>query len=262
MITGGEAVVDWRYQSDDSVYTIGCLYSLSLLVYISLEDAPCAGRPVFDCLCGGGDTCHNRRHGPPCCLPAQQRLVFPEQRTSFAVLRDHNHSPLLQTVDTQDLLNKTTHYTAVLGATASLNFTVECLPPLPVGLLLMSRLQGAIAVYFVGYAMKEVSPPALIPITLLPSHGSPKTVQSDAYRPAGTSNQIVLFNELDPSEIYTITVTKTNTTLGPDVNVDSFILTMPDGADSISSLLGTNFLHLHLHLRHPLIFFRSSNDRR
>ena len=98
----------------------------------------------------------------------------------------------------------------------------------------MSRLQGAIAVYFVGYVMKGASPPAFIPITLLPWHSSPITAESDAYRPAEASNQIVLFssNGLEPSEMYTITVTKTDATLEIDVNIDSFILTTPDGADS------------------------------
>jgi len=88
-----------------------------------------------------------------------------------------------------------------------------------------------------------VRPPALIPITLLPWHGTPITVQSDAYRPPGASDQTVLFSStrLDPSEMYTITVTKTNATLGADVNVDSFILTMPDEADLIPSPPGTNF---------------------
>jgi len=91
--------------------------------------------------------------------------------------------------------------------------------------------------------MKGASPPALIPITLLPWHGSPITAQSDAYRPAEASNQIVLFSSdrLEPSEMYTITVTKTNATLEIDLNVDSFILTMPDGADSIPSPPGSNF---------------------
>ena len=40
-------------------------------------------------------------------------------------------------------------------------------------------------------------------------------------------------NRLDPTETYTITVSKTNATLNSDVNVDAFILTQPDGADLI-----------------------------
>jgi len=77
-------------------------------------------------------------------------------------------------------------------------------------------------------------PPALVPITLQPQHGSAITVQTDSYRPEGSQAQIVLFSStrLDPSETYTITVTKTNATLANGVNIDSFIITQPDGASS------------------------------
>ena len=166
----------------------------------------------------------------------RKRLEFPGQRASFAVLRD-DHSPLFQTAVTEDRINRTTHYTSVLGATASLTFTVECFSPLTVRFFLMPRLQGAIAVYYIGYDVKGVPPPLLIPITLLPWHGSPTTVQSDMYRPAEASNQTVLFssNRLDPSEMYTITVTKTNASLHYGVNIDAFILTLPDGPGTNSS---------------------------
>ena len=97
----------------------------------------------------------------------------------------------------------------------------------------MSRLQGAVYVYYVGCIIASMSPPALIPTTLQPLHGSAITVESDAYRPLGSPVQITLFssNRLDPTETYTITVSKTNATLNSDVNIDAFILTLPDGAD-------------------------------
>lgn len=104
----------------------------------------------------------------------------------------------------------------------------------------MAWFQGALYVYYVGYGVKEMPPPALVPITLQPQHGSAITVQSESYRPEGAQAQIILFSSdrLDPTETYTITVTKTNATLVHGVNIDSFILTQPDGA---SSSLGTDF---------------------
>ena len=104
------------------------------------------------------------------------------------------------------------------------------------GPLPTSRLQGAVYVYFVGYPIVPMSPPALIPMTLQPWHGSAITVESDAYRAPGTPAQIILFssNRLDPTETYTLTVTKTNATLKNDLNIDAFILTQPDGAGSTS----------------------------
>ena len=85
-----------------------------------------------------------------------------------------------------------------------------------------------------------MSPPALIPTTLQPWHGSAITVESDAYRPLGSPVQLILFssNRLDPTETYTITVSKTNATLNSDVNIDAFILTQPDGADLTTSSPG------------------------
>ncbi len=108
--------------------------------------------------------------------------------------------------------------------------------------MLMSRLQGAVYVYYVGCPIASMSPPALIPTTLQPWHGSAITVESDAYRPLGSPVQIVLFssNRLDPTETYTITVSKTNATLNSDVNIDAFILTQPDGSDSTTFSAGTN----------------------
>jgi len=86
-------------------------------------------------------------------------------------------------------------------------------------------------------------PPALVPITLQPQHGSAIARQAESYRPAGAQAQITLFSSdrLDPTETYTITVTKTNATLIHGVNIDSFILTQPDKAD-LTSLPGTNVL--------------------
>jgi hypothetical protein len=105
----------------------------------------------------------------------------------------------------------------------------------------MSRLQGAVYVYYLGYPITSMSPPALIPTTLQPWHGSAITVESDAYRPVAA--QVILFssNRLDPTETYTITVTKTNETLNHDLNIDAFILTEPDGAESTTFSPGTNF---------------------
>lgn len=107
----------------------------------------------------------------------------------------------------------------------------------------MIRPQDALYVYYIGYGIKEMPPPALVPITLQPKHGSAVTVQSESYRPAGAQAQIILFssNRLDPMETYTITVTKSNATLGNGVNIDAFLLTKPDGANSTSSP-GTNAL--------------------
>jgi hypothetical protein len=131
----------------------------------------------------------------------------------------------------------------VLGATASLSFTVQCLCPRTARVLLTPKLQGATYVYYVGYGVKEMPPPALVPITLQPQHGSAISVQSDSYRPAGAQAQIILFtsNMLDPKETYTITVTKTNATLDHGTNIDSFILTQPDEAGSTTPP-GTSFL--------------------
>jgi hypothetical protein len=105
----------------------------------------------------------------------------------------------------------------------------------------MSRLQGMVYVHFVGYAMKGATAPALVPITLQPWRSSAITVQVDAYRPLEANPQAILFstNKLDPTETYTITITKTNATLDIDLNVDSFILTQPDVANS-ASLPGIN----------------------
>ena len=82
--------------------------------------------------------------------------------------------------------------------------------------------------------MKGVAPPALIPVTLQPWHGSAITVQSDAYRSPEAQAQTTLFSSgrLDPAETYTITITKTNATFSVDLNIDAFILTQLDGADS------------------------------
>lgn len=162
-------------------------------------------------------------------------------RPSF--VQDRGRSLLLQTVFTQDRWNKTTHYTSELGATASLTFTVERSCPLTAGPLLIARLQGALYVYYIGYGIKEMPPPALVPITLQPQHGNAIAVQSDSYRPEGAQAQITLFtsNRLDPNETYTITVTKTNATLVHGVNIDSFILTQPDRADLTPSSPGTDF---------------------
>jgi hypothetical protein len=104
----------------------------------------------------------------------------------------------------------------------------------------MTGLQGALYVYYVGYGIKEMPPPALVPITLQPQHGSAIAVQSDSYRPDGAQARITLFssNRLDPTETYTITVAKTNATLVHGVNIDSFTLTQPDTA---SSSPGTDF---------------------
>lgn len=211
----------------------------SLLVNVSLETTLCAGRPAFDCRSAGGDGCHDRRYGSPDRLPTPRRVVYSEQRTSFAALQDSEHSLLLQTASTLDRWNKTTHYTAVHGATASLTFTVEYLCP-TVGTLLMSRLQGAVNVQYVGYAMKGVASPALIPITLQPWHGRVIMVQSDASRPLDAQAQTILFSSdrLDPTETYTITITKTNATLDIDLNIDSFVLTQ---LDPTSSPPGTSF---------------------
>ena len=80
--------------------------------------------------------------------------------------------------------------------------------------------------------MKGVAPPALIPITLQPWHGSAITVQSDAYRPSGAQAQTILYtsSRLDPAETYSITITRTNTTSNVDLNIDAFILTQLDEA--------------------------------
>ena len=122
----------------------------------------------------------------------------------------------------------------------------------------MARFQGALYVYYVGYGVKEMSPPALVPITLQPQHGSAVAVQSDSYRPEGAQAQITLFssNRLDPNETYTITVTKTNATLVHGVNIDSFILTQPDRAGTNPSP-GADFA---LRLHQSLILLHSSND--
>lgn len=201
----------------------------SILVNDSLEPALCAGRPAFDCRSAGRDECHNRRYGSPDRLPTPRRVVCSEQRTSFAVLQESEHSLLLQTVFTLDRWNKTTHYTSVHGATASLTFVVEYFCP-TARALLMSRLQGAVYVQYVGYPMKGVASPALIPITLQPWHGKLITVQSDASRPQDAQAQTILFSsdKLDPTETYTITIMKTNATLDIDLNIDSFILTQLD----------------------------------
>ena len=91
--------------------------------------------------------------------------------------------------------------------------------------------------------MKGMAPPALIPITLQPLHGSAITVQSDAYRPPAAQAQTIIFtsDRLDPTETYTITITKTNATSNLDLNIDSFILTQPDGVDSPLPPPGANF---------------------
>ncbi len=62
-------------------------------------------------------------------------------------------------------------------------------------------------------------------------------------RPPEAQAQTILFtsNRLDPTETYTITVTKTNATFNVDLNIDSLILTQPDGADSPFPPPGTNF---------------------
>jgi hypothetical protein len=106
----------------------------------------------------------------------------------------------------------------------------------------MFILQGAIYVYYIGYGIKEMSPSAPVPVTLQPQHGSAVTVESNSYRPQGAQAQVVLFTSsiLDPTETYTITVTKTSATLDYGVNIDSFILTQPDGANS-TTVPGTNF---------------------
>ena len=90
--------------------------------------------------------------------------------------------------------------------------------------------------------MKGVAPPALIPITLQPWHGSAITVQSDAYRPSGAQAQTILYtsSRLDPAETYSITITKTNATSNVDLNIDAFILTQLDEAGSPFPP-GTNF---------------------
>ena len=97
------------------------------------------------------------------------------------------------------------------------------------------------------------SPPALVPITLQPRHGNAITLQSDAYRAAEAQAQITLFSsdKLDPTETYTITVTKTNATLANDLNIDAFILTQLDGANTSA---GNNF---PIHMRQLLILLFS-----
>ena len=92
--------------------------------------------------------------------------------------------------------------------------------------------------------MKGGSSPLLVPITLQPWNGDAITVQSDASRPTDADAVITLFSseKLDPSETYTITVTKTSTTLGNDLNVDAFILTQLHEVATTSSSPGTDFL--------------------
>jgi hypothetical protein len=58
-------------------------------------------------------------------------------------------------------------------------------------------------------------------------------------------------NRLDPTETYAITIMKTNATPDGDLNIDSFILTQSDGADSTFSPPDTNFSTSDLYL--PLI---------
>lgn len=124
-------------------------------------------------------------------------------------------------------------------------------------------LQGALYVYCIGYAMKGGSSPLLVPITLQPLNGNAITVQSDASRPADADAVITLFSsdKLNPLETYTITVTKTSTTLGNDLNVDAFILTQLHEVATTSSSPGIDFL---VRLSRSLILLfaplRSSND--
>jgi len=103
----------------------------------------------------------------------------------------------------------------------------------------------------------QMPPPAFVPITLQPKHGSAIAVQSDSYRPAGAQAQITLFSSsrLDPTETYTITVTKTNATLVHGVNIDSFILTQPDKAGASP---GTDFCICIY--TDPLILLHRSNE--
>ena len=239
-----------------SYHTLSATLSLP---YVSVENPHSAGRPTSDGLCTGRDECHDRRYGPQYCLPASRCVEFSGNvRSSF--VQDRGRSLLLQTALTQDRWDKTTHHTSELGATASLTFTVERSCPLTTGPLLIARLQGALYVYYIGYGVKEMPPPALVPITLQPQHGNAIAVQSDSYRPEGAQAQITLFtsNRLDPNETYTITVTKTNATLVHEVNIDLFILTQPDRADSTPSPPGADF---SLRLHQPLILLHSSNDR-
>lgn len=151
------------------------------------------------------------------------------------------HSLARQTDATQNRLNKTTHFTSSQGATGSLTFSVECSCPPTAGSLLMSRLQGALYVYFVGFGIFDLPSPANIPVTLQPKNGSAITVQCDAYRPKESRTQAVLFgsDRLDITQTYTITVTKDNGTLSNSINIDAFVLTQPDGAVITLSSPGT-----------------------
>lgn len=98
------------------------------------------------------------------------------------------------------------------------------------GPLLISRLQGALYVFYMGYGIMDLPSP-YIPVTLQTRNGSGITVQCDAYRPKETRAQSILFSSdrLDTTETYTITVTKTNGTDNNSINIDAFVLTQPEG---------------------------------
>jgi len=112
----------------------------------------------------------------------------------------------------------------------------------------MSKLQGAVFVYYVGYGIRDLPSPANIPVTLQPRGGSPITVECDAHRPSETRAQVVLFSSdrLNITETYTITVTKTNGTQENSINVDAFILTQPEGG---VATIGTNIFCICIFVR-------------
>lgn len=111
------------------------------------------------------------------------------------------------------------------------------------GSLLMSRLQGALYVFYVGFGIFDLPSPAYIPVTLRTQNGSERIVPCDAYRPVETRAQAVLFSSerLDTRETYTITVTKTNDTDSNSINIDAFILTQPEGESVSIGPPGTTF---------------------
>lgn len=173
----------------------------------------------------------------------QPKWSFQGNVRPWPVLHHSRTLTRTQTNITQDRFNKTTHFSAKQGATGSLTFSVELLCSSAAGLLLMSRLQGALYVYYVGYGIMDLPSPAWIPVTLQTRNGSGSMVKCDAYRPKETRAQSVLFgsDRLNTTEIYTITVTKTNDTDDNSINIDAFILTQPEGEAVSVFSPGTNF---------------------
>ncbi|KAG8819944.1 hypothetical protein FRC17_010297 [Serendipita sp. 399] len=109
----------------------------------------------------------------------------------------------------------TTHYTKVEGSYARFSFT------------------GAIKVHYMGFGIRDRSLDARFAVTL-----DGKTEIGDGYRDVSERVQAILWSstELDPAKTHTIECRKISADNGGDLNVDAFILTIPDSVTQTSSV--------------------------